>query len=550
MKYILLLLLLFFSCTKNEVNKETIVLPLSSDISSLDPAVAFDSVSLQVVYQIYETLYQYDYNNPTKIIPLLAESMPKVSEDQLIYTIKIKKGIKYHPHPLITDKDRIVKAQDFITQIKRLAFLPTKGQGFWLFDGKVKGINQFREEAGEDLGKMLEIPIEGIKVIDDQTFSIELLKPYPQMIYALTMAFVTPIPEEVVIGLNNNLTNEEVGTGPYYLEKIQRSHKIKISHFKKYHNSDLPKTSVIEYPIMKEAQTRWLNFLKNKVDFFGMTTEHFNVALDKDGNLKEEFKDKGFELKKTPSMTYWWISFNMQNKIVGSNKNLRLAIAHATNQPRFIEKFTNNTGIKANSIYHPSVYGYDKNSELPYSYNIEKAKKYLKDAGYPNGKGLPVLNFDTRSNDNSTLKRAEFIKAELAKIGINIKVIANNFPTFLQKAKKGELQFWQDGWALDYPDSENILQLLYSENHPPGINSSYYNNPEVDKLIQKVSILENNLEKKILMTEIEKKVLGDVVWIMQFYSQSYMLHHNKIKNYKPSSLVNNSHKYFEIQDSK
>ncbi len=525
-------------------------MPLASDISSLDPAVAFDSVSLKVVYQIYETLYQYDYNNQNQIIPLLAESMPKVSENQLVYTFKIKEGIKYHPTKWIKNKKRIVMAKDFVNQIKRLAFLPTKGQGFWLFDGKVKGINDFRSSVGNDLKKMFETPIEGIKIIDDFTFSIELLKPFPQMIYAMAMAFVTPIPEEVIWGLENNLTNYEVGTGPYYLEKLQRSHKIKLKAFDDYHNSQYPKSGNFEFPIMKEAQTRWLNFLKNKIDFFPMTTEHFDVALDKLGNLKKEFGDQGFVLKKTPSMTYWWISFNMKDKILGKNKNLRMAIAHAINFPKFIEKFTNNTGIKANSIYHPSVFGYDKDHKLPYSYNPEKAKEFLKQAGFPDGKGLPVFNFDTRSNDNSTLNKAEFIKVELEKIGIKIKIVANNFPTFLQKAQKGELQFWQDGWALDYPDSENILQLLYSENHPPGINASYYKNADVDKLISQVSILENGLEKKMLMKEIEQKVLDDVVWIMQFYSQTYILHHSKIHNYKPSSLVNNAMKYYEIKNSK
>lgn len=93
MKILVLISLLLFSCTKNNKNiKSKITMPLSSNISTLDPAVAFDEISLNVIYQLYETLYEYKYNvDEPQIIPLLAEDLPEIDEKGTKYTFKIKK---------------------------------------------------------------------------------------------------------------------------------------------------------------------------------------------------------------------------------------------------------------------------------------------------------------------------------------------------------------------------------------------------------------------------------------------------------------------------
>ncbi|MCB9094579.1 MAG: hypothetical protein H6621_05870 [Halobacteriovoraceae bacterium] len=550
MKILVLISLLLFSCTKNNKNiKSKITMPLSSNISTLDPAVAFDEISLNVIYQLYETLYEYKYNvDEPQIIPLLAEDLPEIDEKGTKYTFKIKKNIQYHDHPAFQGQKRTLKAQDFINQIKRLAFLGTKSQGFWLFDGKIEGINEFRNLAKDNLEDFFKFNISGVQIVNDYEFSIKLTKPYPQMIYAMTMAFTVPVPEEVIRFEKNNLNDIEIGTGPFILKEFSRSHRIIIQKFSSYHDPELPKVETFEFPIIKEAQTRWLNFLKNKIDFFAVTTDHFNVALNPDASLKEGLQDKGFLLKKAPTFTYWWLSFNMNDPVVGKNLNLRKAIAHAIDVDKYIELFTNNTGIKANSIYHPYIYGYSPSAKLPYQYNIEVAKKYLSEAGFPEGKGLSTLQFDTRSNDNQSLHRAEFIKSQLHQIGIDIKITTNNFPTFLRKAKEGKLQFWQDGWTLDYPDSENILQLLLSTNHPPGPNTTYYNNPSFDSSFSHLAVMLNTPAKKELMENMEQTVLDDAAWIMQFYSQKFVLYNKRIQNYFPSPVVNNFLKYLEISN--
>ena len=110
-------------------------------VSSLDPAKAFDGKSLKLIAQSYEPLYQYHYQiRPFKIIPLLAEGMPQWKGTELI--IKIKKGVSYHNHPAFGGKTRFVKAQDFINQLKRVAFKPLGSPGYGYFD-VIEGFEEF-----------------------------------------------------------------------------------------------------------------------------------------------------------------------------------------------------------------------------------------------------------------------------------------------------------------------------------------------------------------------------------------------------------------------
>ncbi|MCR9204515.1 MAG: hypothetical protein NXH75_08060, partial [Halobacteriovoraceae bacterium] len=106
---ILILLSLTLSCSKKRAGNDenTMYYPLTGEISTLDPANSYDVISASVVYQCIEPLFQYHYlKRPYTLEPLLAAEMPKVEQNGLRYTIKIKKGIEYHPDPAYGGKTR------------------------------------------------------------------------------------------------------------------------------------------------------------------------------------------------------------------------------------------------------------------------------------------------------------------------------------------------------------------------------------------------------------------------------------------------------------
>lgn len=567
---IVLALSLTSSCDRSsKVTPRHLNVPLSGEIATLDPANSYDTISASIVYQTYEQLYEYHYlKRPYTLQPLLAVGMPKVKNGGKQYVIKIKKGISYHDDPAFNGKKRYVKAQDFITQIKRLAYLPTRSNGWWLFDGKIKGLNEFRKIVGKDFQKFKTTKIEGLSAPDDHTLVIDLTEIYPQMIYTLAMSFTSPIPFEVVEKYENRLNTKVVGTGPYLLKEWIQSSKLTLQRFKDYRKSyypsqgdrmansrgllndagkEIPFLETVQYHIIKEAQTRWLNFRSKKIDFLIVPKDNFATAISPSGKITDDLASEGIKLQTFPTLTYWWLSFNMKDPILGKNKNLRLAIAHAIDIERYIQLFTNNTGHKANSIYPPGIPGYDASAELPYEYSLEKSKEYLAKAGYPNGEGLPELTYDVRGNSASNRQQAEFVKNELSKVGIKIKEALNTFPAFLEKARQGTLQFWQDGWAMDYPDAENSLQLLVTKNHSPGPNSTFYSNKVFDQLFNKLKFLEDGAEKHELMKKMEKIIHDDLPWVMQYYSRNYILYHDRLLNYRHSDLIFNNLKYLRVK---
>lgn len=579
-KHLLIFLsfIVLFSCSKEKKSQKNILnYALTSNVSTLDPAISYDTVSAKVVYQIYEALYEYDYlKRPYQLTPNLAASLPIIDDEGLTYKIKIKSNIEYHSFEGFEGKTRYVTAEDFINGIKRLAITPGSN-GWWLFEGKIKGLDEFRTKfinSKKDyssekayLEAMLAEKVEGLTTKGDFKLNIKLKQPYPQLIYALAMAFTSPIPKEVILATNNSLNEVAIGTGPFYLKEWNKSSIITLNKFKNYHpavfpaegdrfsyekklfadsGKSLPFIDEINFKIMKESQTRWLNFLKKKIDIIVLTKDHFPLALDPTGNLKSDFKKDGIELQIAPTLTYWWLAINMEDNILGKNLKLRQAIAHAVNIDDYIKTFTNNIALKANSIFPPGVKGYNPTTTLPYEYNIEKAKKLLAEAGYPQGKGLPEFSYDVRGSTTVSRQMGEFVRKELEKIGIKVKVNLNSFPGFLNKARTGQLQLWQGGWAMDYPDPENVIQLLISKNHPPGPNSTFYSNPKVDELYKKLFFTKDEDQVLEITKEVESIIAQDLPWIMQFYSRNYILHHKHLKNFRQSDLINNNFKYLKI----
>lgn len=568
---IVVTLFLSLGCTKKNGNSNILNIPLTGEISTLDPANSYDTVSNSVVYQVYEQLFDYHYlRRPYQLQPLLAADMPQVSNDGLTYTIKIKKDVPYHNDPAFKGKTRTLIAQDFITQIKRLAWKPTNSNGWWLFDGKIVGLNEFRNAAGDDFEKFKSLNVAGLQAPDDHTLVIKLKERYPQMMYSLAMGFTSPMPLEVLEEYGNDLSRHMVGTGPFYLKEMQALSNVIIEKFAGYKNSvyptkgdrtahekdmlsdggqALPFLDAIHFKIIKEDQTRWLNFRAGNIDLLVVPKDNFSTAVSADGSLSDELKKENVQLIIGPTLTYWWLEFNMTDSTVGGAKNLKLrqAISHSIDFDKYISVFTNNVGQKANSIYPPGIPGYNSSTRLPYSYDLEKAKKLMAEAGFPNGKGLPVIKFDVRGTSARNRQESQFIKSELSKIGIEIEVVMNTFPAFLEKARNGKLQFWQGGWAMDYPDAENCLQLLVTQNHPPGPNSSYYSNPKFDKYFDQLKVMNEGPEKWQVMERMEEIVHQEMPWIMQYYARNYILHSGRVKNFRHSDLIFNYYKYLKVQ---
>lgn len=545
----------------------TIRLSLDNEVESLDPAKAYSDDSLLVSSQVLEPLYQYHYlKRPYEVQPLVADGLPELEAKGTRLTIKIKKGIYYHDHPSFRGVKREVRAEDFVLQFKRLGMETIKSPGRSLFAGLVLGFSEYGKKINEDWKKLLVEKMEGVEALDDSTIVIRLTRSEPNIIYYLAMNFVVPVPWEIVSFYENKLDEVLVGTGPYiysgyneqYLE-MQKNREYREDYYPtsgdRFANvtnlldsskQKIPFIDTVRFYVNKEEE-RWEKFLNHEIDLLTVPKVFIPRLYNENGDLSDELKSKDVKLKHFPMLTSRWFGFNMRDPLLGKNKNLRLAIAYAIDYTKYLQIISQNTNLRANSILVPGIAGYRPARDFRFQFNPEKAKQYLSEAGYKNISDIPEIVYSTRGNEGIALLEADFVKESLENIGLKVRIDKIVFTDFLRRGRAGELQFFTDAWIFDFPDGENIMQLLVSSNFP-GINKSGYSNPEVDRLYAKLKEQTNVELRERTLQEMEELVFDDLPWIPLMYESSFVLQHPKIKNFRKSSLIRNYVKYLKIEN--
>jgi ABC-type transport system substrate-binding protein len=422
-------------------------LSLENKIESLDPAKAFSDDSLLVSSQVLEPLYQYHYlKRPYEIQPLLAEGLPQISKDGTVIKIKIKRNVYYHPHVAFGQKRRELKADDFVIQFKRLALKSLLSPGKGLFSELIVGFDSYGLEVNDDWRKILNFPIEGFQAQDDHTLIIRMKKNEPNIIYHLALNFLVPVPWEIVEYYKNNLDSVLIGTGPYIFKSFSKG-VIDMEKNREYRNEfyptsgdrfanlenlllsskeKIPFIDKIRFFISDNETERWEKFFKNEVDVLTVPKSYLPFLYNKKGELMENLRKDDIVLKHFPTLANRWFAFNMRDPLLGKNKYLRQAIAHAIDYSKYIEVLSKNTNLRANSLLVPGIPGYLPAKEFRFKYDLELAKKYLKMANL-DANNIPVITYSTRGNQSANILEAEFVKGQLEALGLKVKIQVLSF---------------------------------------------------------------------------------------------------------------------------
>ncbi len=559
-------LLALAGCTRHSRESAAVIhVALDEDAKTLDPANTYDGIALAVLPSVVESLYQYDFYAPdTKVIPLLASGMPETSKDGKKVTIKIRPGIRYAKDAAFgAAGTRELVASDFIYAVKRLGHPGVQSQGRWVFDGRLVGFTDFvkkMEALPKDklAAEFEKATIPGVRAIDAHTLEFDFEKPYPQFLYILTMSFVAPVPPEAVAKYGDEhgqINDHMVGTGPFMQKEWKHGFSISLvknpdfRHEEYPLGSDLagktvPAADGVEYSVLREEQPRWLSFMKGEIDFIRIPKDNYALAI-KDGALAPELVAKGIRLEKVRPIEMYYFTLNVKDPTL-SNKKVRQALNAAIDRKKWISLFTNDRGAEMSVVTPPGLADRPTDIPLAYAYDVERAKKLLAEAGFPGGKGLSPIVFEYFGTDTATRQLSEFVSTELAKIGVTVVTNLNTNPTWTEKAKTGKLAASQMSWSLDYPDVENVYQLLSGASLPPGFNLSQYDNPRVNAAYAKLSTMPVGPARAKLAREIETTLQDDCPWIFGYYLSEHKLSQGWIRNFHSNPLVTSPYKYFGV----
>ncbi|HIP50876.1 MAG TPA: peptide ABC transporter substrate-binding protein, partial [Campylobacterales bacterium] len=526
----------------------------------LDPVVSYSKRESVIISHIYEPVVGYNFlKRPYVLEPLTLTEMPKivyfnkkneeVSEESANvafskYTFTLQDNILYQNHPCFVEENRKVSeeafsniktlhdfeksatrkltAYDYSYAIKRMAvrqnnspILDIMGQyvvGLKTFSKEITKVAKEKKEKDEFLD-LQAYKIEGVKVLDDLTFTITLKGKYPQFLYWMSMNFFAPIPHEAdlfykqkgLIAKNITLNEFPVGTGAYYLAENNPNKQLRLVKNLNYRDvfyptltqeeivaSNVPKELLkdagkkvpfideVVYSLEKEGIPLWNKFLQGYYDASGISSSAFdkaiNVSASGEMGLSEEMAKKGVKLKGSVEPSIFYLAFNMLDPIVGgyteSAKKLRQAISIAQNEEEYISIFNNERGIPAQSPLPPYIFGNVEGKEgtNPFVYDwlegkrvrksLDIAKQLLAEAGYPNGiskktgKAL-VLNYDTTSSGPDDRAVMDWRRKQFSKLGIQLVIRGSDYNRFQDKVRLGKAQLFSWGWNADYPDPEN-----------------------------------------------------------------------------------------------
>ncbi|OGJ89508.1 MAG: hypothetical protein A2350_14525 [Candidatus Raymondbacteria bacterium RifOxyB12_full_50_8] len=566
-------ILSFISCSlKQPVPGNVYRGVLADRIKGFDPSQCSDLYSHICQKQVYEPLYEYKYlARPYDIQPCLAESLPRISADGLEYTIHLRKGIFFSDDLCFpSGKGREVVARDFIYSIKRLADVRTRTTGWWLFEDKIAGLNEFRFSTRQlktsDTADYLS-DVAGLAATSDSTLVIILTKPCPYFKYILTMSYAAVIPHEAVEYYADEFLNHPVGTGPYILKEWRRGLRLVFEKNPKYVHGlypveggaddsaagllndagkPLPFIDRLEYYTFTETQPMILNFLRGNLERSGIPKDNYNNLINPDKTLREEYTDQGIQFIRAEDLDLTYTTFNFKDTLLGSRRKLRQAISLAVDVDKIIDLFYNGRAIRAQGPIPPGLFGYDATFRNPYQgRDVERAKRSLAEAGFPGGRGLPEFEYLTQANTTSR-QMAEKFTADMAEIGIRIKIIGVTWPEFLERLKTSKFQIAGLAWMADYPDPENFLQLLYGPNEAPGENAANYKNAEYDSLYRKITVLTDGADRLACIKRMQAIVAEDCPWIFDTHRVSESLCYSWLKNYKPHIVSPEQVKYFRI----
>lgn len=473
----------------------------------LDPASIKDSNSHEVCRQMYDGLVEF--GKDAQPVPSLAKSW-QISDDKLFYTFKLQPNVRFHSvsgGKPTKNGGRILTAEDVVYTFNRLLRPSDDFQG--AFFQVIKGSAELVSGKSEKLS--------GIKAISSDTVQFELEKPFAPFVSLLGMCNAFIVPREDTEGVDVDLKKNPVGTGPF--QWVGKEGETLVLEANKEHFRGRPHLDKLEFPVISAESDRFKSFQRGEL-------MHVDVPDSEYKNLKQD----PILAKDLLEASRWgtnYLGMNLRKPPL-DNKLVRKALNYAIDRGAIVKLVLNGRAKIAHGVLPPGIPGFDPALE-GYSYDLEKARQLLAEAGYPGGKGFPeiVLQYN---KDIIHTRIGEFILANLNDLGIGCRIVEMDFGSHLKSVESGEAMFFRMGWTVDYPDPDSFLYTLFhSSNIGNGYNFTGLKIDELDKILDKARFETESERRVSLYRRAEKLIVEEAPWIFLYFYTTHLLHQPEVR---------------------
>lgn len=472
---------------RKDIDGGTLVFSLGGDISILNPILSSDTASSAVEGVIFSGLTKV--NEKLEIVPDMAKKWD-ISRDGKTYTFYLRDDIYWHDGKKFTAQD-VKFTFDSILDPK----VNSVRRGDYVIDG---------------------IPIKFV-VAGPYVVRAFLPKPFAPFLSRVGMGV---IPKHILAGKDINTSNfnqKPVGTGPFVFKEWISGDRAVVSRNPRYYGG-IPRLERIVYKIIPDENSRLIALEAGEADVSDVPPKDYT-------RVRSFKKVNVFEYD---SLTYTFIGFNLRNPLF-SDARTRKALAYATDKEQLIGLVLRGLGSAAYSPMAPAGWAYEPGVNK-YPYDLKKAAMLLDSAGWivgrdgireRQGKKFEFTILVNQGNKERE-KAAVILQWQYKKLGIKVNVRVMEWSALLRIINSRDSVKDFDaviiGWSLGIdPDAYSIW---HSSQYPLGLNFTGYDNPVIDRLLEKGRITVEKKKRKEIYGKFQKIIADDQPYIFLWYPKS------------------------------
>lgn len=364
----------------------SIVVGITNDLDSLDPHKAVAAGTSEVLFNLFEGLVKLNSNGD--LVPAVAKDY-KISEDGMTYTFILRDNVKFH-------NGKTVTVEDVVYSIKRCAGL--------------------LEENDPSVVQVSALSIiSEINVVDEKTVELVLREPNTELLSYLTFAI---IPDDY-----EQQDTAPVGTGPFKFVSYEALKSLVVEKNKDYYMEGIPYLDKVTFKISADTQSAFMELLAGTIDIFPYLTQTQASQLT-----------SGYEIEVGNTNLVQALFLNNAAEPF-QDIRVRQALCYAIDRQAILDFVAGGNGTLIGSNMFPNLKKYF-NADLVehYTYNVDKAKELLAEAGYGSGFSFTIT---VPSNYQFHVDTAQVIVEQLKQIGVTANIQLVEWASWLNDVYKG-----------------------------------------------------------------------------------------------------------------
>lgn len=447
---------------------------IATEPPTLDWSLATDHASFKVITNLMVGLTELGRN--LEPVPAVAKSWD-IQDGGRRFVFHLRDDVLW-------SDGQPVRAHDFEYSWKRLLDPGTASEyAYILFD--VVNAREFHE------GKIADPAAVGVRATDDRTLVVQLRQPVSYFLPLTTFEVTFPQRRDVVEMHRSRWTDPEniVTNGPFLLSAWRHESEIELRANPRFFRGK-PAVERVSFLMVNEPTTALAMYEQGRLHFM----DNYSIPSVEKKRLS---RVRGF--RRVPQLRGEYYGFATDRKPF-DDPRVRKAFALAINREVF-PKILHGGEQPAASWIPPGMAAHNRKIGLPF--NPVEARRLLREAGYPEGRGFPpvVLGYNTQESHKLA---AEAVQGMWQRnLNVLVRLENQEWKVYLKKLQNDPFPVFRSGWGADYPDPDNFMKLFTSGS---GNNNTRWKNPRYDRLVE-AAAHEFDLRRRVKLYDEAQRIL-------------------------------------------